>query len=85
MSIDDDMTTALANLTAAMPNGETRPGQVAMTVAVARAIASREHLIVQAGTGTGKTLGYLIPALLLGAPCVVATATNHPAPRKTAA
>lgn len=40
-----------------------REGQVAMTEAVERAFASGEHLLVQAGTGTGKSLGYLAPAL----------------------
>ncbi len=44
--------------------GTTRPGQVAMAAAVADAMASGEHLLVQAGTGTGKSLGYLVPALL---------------------
>ncbi len=44
--------------------GTTRPGQVTMAAAVAEAMASGEHLLVQAGTGTGKSLGYLVPALL---------------------
>lgn len=44
--------------------GQTRPGQVAMATAVADSMASGEHLLVQAGTGTGKSLGYLVPALL---------------------
>jgi ATP-dependent DNA helicase DinG len=44
--------------------GQTRPGQVAMAAAVSEAMASGEHLLVQAGTGTGKSLGYLVPALL---------------------
>ncbi len=43
--------------------GSARPGQQAMAAAVARALASGEHLLVQAGTGTGKSLGYLAPAL----------------------
>lgn len=44
--------------------GQTRPGQVEMAEAVADAMASGTHLLVQAGTGTGKSLGYLAPALL---------------------
>ena len=44
--------------------GEERPGQIQMAEAVARAMTSGEHLLVQAGTGTGKSLGYLVPALL---------------------
>ncbi|MEP6817301.1 MAG: DEAD/DEAH box helicase, partial [Marmoricola sp.] len=55
--------------------GEERPGQVQMAEAVAAAMASGEHLLVQAGTGTGKSLGYLVPALLNDDRVVVATAT----------
>ncbi|HEY7173345.1 MAG TPA: ATP-dependent DNA helicase [Micromonosporaceae bacterium] len=46
-----------------------------MAHAVADAIASSEHLLVQAGTGTGKSLAYLTPALLVDGPVVVSTAT----------
>src|SRR4051812_50115167 len=46
-----------------------------MAEAVARAMTSGEHLLVQAGTGTGKSLGYLVPALLHHRRVVVATAT----------
>ena len=42
--------------------GEERPGQVAMAEAVADAMDDGQHLLVQAGTGTGKSLGYLVPA-----------------------
>ncbi|HET6652179.1 MAG TPA: ATP-dependent DNA helicase [Nocardioides sp.] len=55
--------------------GEERPGQIRMAEAVARAMSTREHLLVQAGTGTGKSLGYLVPALLHDRRVVVATAT----------
>ena len=59
--------------------GVRRPGQAEMVDAVADAIAKREHLLVQAGTGTGKSLAYLIPAVVhafdTGRPSVVATAT----------
>lgn len=44
--------------------GQTRPGQVLMAEAVNGAMADGSHLLVQAGTGTGKSLGYLVPALL---------------------
>lgn len=68
---------ALARATSALPGGgEDRPGQVEMAEAVARAIASGRHLLVQAGTGTGKSLAYLVPAALSGRPVVVATATK---------
>lgn len=55
--------------------GQERPGQVAMAEAVAEAMEQRRHLLVQAGTGTGKSLGYLVPALLHHDRVVVATAT----------
>ncbi len=45
-------------------SGKSRPGQVEMATAVARAMESGDHLLVQAGTGTGKSLGYLVPAIL---------------------
>lgn len=44
--------------------GSSRPGQVAMAEAVAGSMSDGSHLLVQAGTGTGKSLGYLVPALL---------------------
>ena len=60
--------------------GVERPGQVTMTLAVQEAIQSRRHLAIQAGTGTGKSLGYLVPALRHavgagGGTVVVSTAT----------
>ena len=55
--------------------GEERPGQIAMAEAVAAAMEDKQHLLVQAGTGTGKSLGYLVPALLHRERVVVATAT----------
>ncbi|MEH1015223.1 ATP-dependent DNA helicase [Micromonospora sp. CPCC 206060] len=70
--------TGVELLTAAVetvPGGATRPGQQQMTVAIAESIASGEHLLVQAGTGTGKSLAYLAPALTVDGPVVVSTAT----------
>lgn len=55
--------------------GAERPGQAAMADAVAMAVDDHSHLLVQAGTGTGKSLGYLVPALAHGERVVVATAT----------
>ncbi|HKN45058.1 MAG TPA: DEAD/DEAH box helicase, partial [Propionibacteriaceae bacterium] len=60
--------------------GTDRPGQVEMADAIAASLESGRHLLVQAGTGTGKSLGYLAPALLWlvehpGERIVVATAT----------
>src|SRR5436189_5345509 len=45
-------------------NFEFRPQQQQMAMAVARALQNREHLAVEAGTGVGKSLAYLIPAIL---------------------
>ncbi|MDQ4036995.1 MAG: ATP-dependent DNA helicase [Actinomycetota bacterium] len=60
-------------------NGTPRPGQQQMAEAVETAIRTEEHLLVQAGTGTGKSLAYLVPALrhavLNAEPVVVSTAT----------
>ncbi|HEU4911608.1 MAG TPA: ATP-dependent DNA helicase [Actinomycetes bacterium] len=55
--------------------GSERPGQVRMAEAVADAMREGTHLLVQAGTGTGKSLAYLVPALLHAETVVVATAT----------
>jgi ATP-dependent DNA helicase DinG len=53
----------LAAVVAAKPGGETRPGQEAMCAAVDAALASGEHLLVEAPTGVGKSLAYLAPAV----------------------
>lgn len=55
--------------------GQDRPGQIQMAEAVRDALSDERHLLVQAGTGTGKSLGYLVPSLLHGDRVVVATAT----------
>jgi len=55
--------------------GEPRSGQIEMAEAVANALSDRHHLLVQAGTGTGKSLAYLVPALVSGKKVLVATAT----------
>jgi ATP-dependent DNA helicase DinG len=65
----------LNTVVAAVPGGVARPGQLEMTNAVTDAIETGEHLLVQAGTGTGKSLAYLVPALLADGPVVVSTAT----------
>ncbi len=61
---------------AAVPGAQAREGQHVMVEAVAASLRRREHLLVQAGTGTGKSLGYLVPALTSGRRVVVATATK---------
>ena len=70
-----DVDDLLAAAVGAVPGGSTRPGQQLMAHAVAKAASSGKHLLVQAGTGTGKSLAYLAPALLVDGPVVVSTAT----------
>src|SRR5437867_3988337 len=55
---------------------EFRPSQVRMAEAVQRALEEQNHLIIEAGTGTGKTLAYLLPALLHGRRILVSTGTK---------
>jgi len=55
---------------------EYRPGQLQMAKAVEQSLAERRHLIVEAGTGTGKTLAYLLPALRTGQRVIVSTGTK---------
>jgi len=65
----------------AHPEYEHRPGQIQMAEAVVRAFEQRRHLIVEAGTGTGKTLAYLVPAIAAacgsGARVVISTGTKN--------
>jgi ATP-dependent DNA helicase DinG len=63
-------------LQAALPAYEHRPEQLQMARAVERAFTERSYLLAEAGTGTGKTLAYLVPALLSGRRVVVSTATK---------
>jgi len=67
---------ALDAVTAALPAAEDRPGQRQMAGQVSTAIELGRHLVVQAGTGTGKTLAYLVPAIVSGKRTVVTTATK---------
>jgi ATP-dependent DNA helicase DinG len=55
---------------------EYRPGQLEMAKAVERALEEKRHLIVEAGTGTGKTLAYLLPALRTGRRVIISTGTK---------
>jgi ATP-dependent DNA helicase DinG len=67
---------AFARLESVLAGYEHRPEQLALAEAVADALAAGEHLLAQAGTGVGKSLGYLLPALDSGQRVVVATATK---------
>src|SRR6059036_954333 len=59
-----------------LPAYRYRPQQVAMAEAIAQAIAQRGQLMAEAGTGTGKTFAYLVPALLSGGKVIVSTGTK---------
>src|SRR5712691_3530048 len=65
----------------AHPEYEHRPGQIDMAQAVLGAFEQKRHLIVEAGTGTGKTLAYLVPAIAAacgsGARVVISTGTKN--------
>ena len=78
MANRDEVAELLATAVAAL-GGAQRDGQIQMAEAVAHAFDSGEHLAVQAGTGTGKSLAYLVPAIAhsldLNRPVVVSTAT----------
>lgn len=69
-----DVTGVLAAAVKAL-GGQERTGQIEMATQVSQALGDGKHLLVQAGTGTGKSLAYLVPALLHHDRVVVATAT----------
>ena len=71
-----DVVDGLQRVTSALAGAEVRSGQHRMARLVEEAISARRHLVVQAGTGTGKTLAYLVPALTSGSSVIVATATK---------
>jgi ATP-dependent DNA helicase DinG len=60
----------------ALPDFRVRREQLRMAEQVAQALAARESLVVEAGTGTGKTFAYLVPALLSGARVLISTGTR---------
>jgi len=66
-----------AALAAALPGYRARDGQAEMAVAVAKAVDTGGRLVVEAGTGTGKTLAYLLPALASRRKVIVSTATRY--------
>ena len=81
-----DVETATAHLRkggtlGTMPGYEERPGQIDMSGAVVRAFNAREHLMIEAGTGVGKSLAYLVPSILWAwtndTPVVISTATRN--------
>ncbi len=64
-------------LAASMPGWEDRTGQLEMAQEIERAISEKRNLIVEAGTGTGKTLAYLVPLVLAAGRAVISTGTKN--------
>ena len=64
-----------------MPGYESRPEQIQMAAAVSEAFSASRHLVLEAGTGVGKTMGYLVPAVLWAlantVPVVISTNTKN--------
>jgi len=79
VAIDVDRALALLEvITDDLPGGgEVREGQRAMVRSVAEGLSRREHRVVEAGTGVGKSLAYLVPAAMSGQRVVIATATKN--------
>jgi len=65
------------SLARVLPGYEPRPGQVSMAEAVARTLERGGVLLAEAGTGTGKTLAYLVPAILSGQRALISTGTKN--------
>lgn len=78
-AIDVDEALALLDtITRALPGGgEIRQGQRDMVSAIANAFSTGQHAVIEAGTGVGKSLAYLVPAALSGQRVVIATATKN--------
>jgi ATP-dependent DNA helicase DinG len=83
VTLGDDLDAALAAIFApdgplsrTLPDYRARSEQLAMAVRVGRAIRERRALLAEAGTGTGKTVAYLVPALLAGGKVIVSTGTK---------
>src|SRR5690606_23993031 len=78
-ALSDRCRDALADggaLAETIPAFAPRPGQQRLAEAVAEAFETRTHLLAEAGTGTGKTYAYLVPALLSGLKTIVSTGTR---------
>jgi ATP-dependent DNA helicase DinG len=79
VEVDGDRALALLDLiTRDLPGGgESREGQRQMVRSVAAAFSRRQHTVIEAGTGVGKSLAYLVPAVMTGQRVVIATATKN--------
>jgi ATP-dependent DNA helicase DinG len=77
MEVSTEVTDALTRVVEGLPGGgEKRVGQLEMATAISDSFKNRKNFAVQAGTGTGKSLAYLIPAILSNERVIIATATK---------
>ena len=60
-----------------LPGFRHRPGQLELAASIAESLSTRDCLVAEAGTGTGKTYAYLVPLLLSGARALISTGTRH--------
>jgi ATP-dependent DNA helicase DinG len=72
-----DILSAEGPLADLIPDYAVRPQQIEMAEAIAEAMQQHESLICEAGTGTGKTFAYLVPAILSGLKVIISTGTKH--------
>src|ERR1051325_11755499 len=72
----DDLFSPDGLLARSIPSYRVRPGQVEMARAIAETIERNGVMIAEAGTGTGKTFAYLVPALLSGGKVIISTGTK---------
>jgi ATP-dependent DNA helicase DinG len=72
----DDLFAAHGALATVIPHYRQRPQQLEMSRAISAALEQRQRLVVEAGTGTGKTLAYLVPILLFGGKVILSTGTK---------
>ncbi|MBP8902532.1 MAG: ATP-dependent DNA helicase [Thiobacillaceae bacterium] len=72
----EDIFSGAGPLGRVIPGYRPRAQQIEMTRTIARALENRERLVAEAGTGTGKTLAYLVPAMLFGGKVIISTGTK---------
>ena len=77
MQTPEDILSNEGPLAKIIPDFSSRPQQIELAEAIEQAISKKESLICEAGTGTGKTFAYLVPALLSGSKVIISTGTKH--------
>ncbi len=77
MSVLEDIFVAADGLASLLPGFRFRPDQLRLSEQIARLISAGEHGLFEAGTGTGKTIAYLVPALLFNKTVIISTGTKN--------